>query len=206
MDDFPKLGLAALLGAFIAVLSIACFCMAMGAIWMGLVTSTLGTMLPYQDFPPGAFGGLTSDVPSNVELEMGESAEFNQMFIDILEYEFSGEYEDPYGYVESPSDDAIFFWVKVRIANDSGRPLYTPNPEDFSAIIDGLQYDTYFFNERKGYESFISGELYPGAAKQGWVRFTIPEEARDQPIRVVFIPNDFYTNASYSWMIDEGDQ
>ena len=205
MDDFTKFGLSALIGGFIAVFAIACFCMAVGAVWMGFVTSTIGTMMPYSDMPSGPFG-LSSEVATNVELEPGETAEYNEMLIDVQDYEFSGEYEDPYEFVESPPDDSIFLWVKVRIENDGERPVYTPNPEDFSAIVDGLQYDAFYYSERKGYESFISGELFPGAAKQGWVRFSVPEDAQDQPIQVVFIPTDFYANTSFSWMINEGEQ
>ncbi len=205
MDDFQKFGLSALVGAFIAVFAIACFCMAVGAVWMGFVMSTIGTMMPYSDVPPSPFG-LTSDAPTNLELELGESADYNQMFVEVLDYEFSGEYEDPYEFVESPPDDSIFLWVKIRIENDGDRPVYTPTSEDFSAIIDGLQYDAFYYSERKGYESLISGELFPGAAKEGWVRITVPAIARDIPIQVVFIPTDFYASNSYSWMLGEGDQ
>jgi hypothetical protein len=206
MEDATKIGLGVVLGVFVAIFAVACLCLVGGAGWAAVVSSTMSSTAPFLDPAFSDCGGFSTVPVKTTTLELGEAAEYGGMEVEILNYEFSGGYADPYEYYEAPPDDATFLWVEMKVSNTSDQPAYAPYQEEFSVVADGIQYESAYYSERPGYAIYNSAELFPQAGKLGWVRFTIPESSMEDELWVGFMPYDDGARTIYKWELAPVDE
>ena len=199
MEDATKIGLGVVLGVFVAIFAAACLCLIGVAGWASVASLAMSSQTPFYEPGYTDCGGFPTVTANAVTLDPGEAAEANGIEVRVLDYDFSRGYEDPYEYYEAPPEDAIFLWLELKVSNTNDYPAYAAGQETFAVIADGIQYESVYYAERPGYPAYYSGEIFPQAAKLGWIRFTVPEGMSADDMHVGYMPYDEGARTVYRW-------
>lgn len=196
MRDAVKIGLGIIIGAF-GSFTICALLVFGGGLLISLPpsapASTVGAIPPSDTptvtAPPSTYG-------------TGEYVEHGDIRVAVTAYEFSESYQDEFGFEQAPPEGSKFLWIYVRVENIGQNAVDAPYASNFAIAYEGKQTDAdIFIVDRPGYETYPGGQIFPGVAKEGWIRFTIPSAAKSEDIQVLFTPDSFFSSTYYVWVL-----
>lgn len=202
MKDSLKIGLGVMIGIFGVIACGACAFITFSAGGIALLASAIYTPTPLPTTAPIQPHIAPSSVPP-LPGKLGSSITHNNLLITLSGYEFSGGYQHSFGFEDKPPEGAKFLWIHVIVENIDDNSTYTPMFNEFAILYEQKQIDADFYlsEDRVGYPPYPGGEIYPGATKDGWVRFTLPVSAEPPNILVVMMPFDLFSDENYTWTL-----
>jgi hypothetical protein len=130
------------------------------------------------------------------------AAEYNLMRVSIVGMEQTSDYMDLYGSRIEAQPDSKYLWIQLKVENNGQAPANAPYAEDFALIHDGIQYERDYYNESKDHQSYWGGTVFPEAAIQGWLLFSIPTHAEKDELSLVFAPSEVFPAKYFSWSLE----
>jgi hypothetical protein len=137
---------------------------------------------------------------------LGQSVVYGNVKTTIVRYEFSGAYQGSF-MTEKPKAGFKFLWLYVIAENVGNSPAYLPHGSigsQFYILYRGQQQiepDPYV-EERPGYSPYESVQAIPGVKREGWLRFSVPEQAQPVDLRVLFdAAGGPFLNKYYFWQL-----
>jgi hypothetical protein len=132
--------------------------------------------------------------------KFGASVTYGNIRITLISYEFSGPYQDIYHFTKRPAEGAQFLWVHVRAENIGKTAETVPDSSAFSLIYEDKQTDTGYFSPRPGYAAYSGGQIFPGVARDGWIRFEVPTQMDAKKSKIVLKPN-LFSGEFFTWSL-----
>ncbi len=195
MKDSLKIAIGIIVGV-LALCGLATLCLFTLALLVRIPTPTPAPVgiVPHETSIP------SSTSPPSPQ-KFGASVTYGNIRVTLISYEFSGSYQDTNHFTQRPADGAQFLWVHVR-AEDIGKNAETvPGNWAFSLIYEDKQTDSSsIFSPRPGYATYSGGQVFPGVARDGWIRFEVPTQMDAKKSQIVFKPN-LFSGEFFAWSL-----
>lgn len=138
---------------------------------------------------------------------LGQSVVYGDVKTTIVRYEFSGAYQAGSLGTQKPKAGLRFLWVYVIAQNVGNSPSYLPRESvnsQFYILYRGQQQiepDPYFL-ERPGYSAYRSVQAIPGVKREGWLLFSVPDQAQPADLKVLFdAAGSPFSHEYYTWQL-----
>ncbi len=130
---------------------------------------------------------ITSPPPT--PLVSGQEADYNNLHLKLIDYDFTLEYTTDYNTVRKPGAGQQFLWIHVGLRSSSQSNQSTPDPEHFSVLFQSGEVKP-SYGHRKDHPDYpASGSfLLPGQELDAWLRFVIPDNSGPAGMLFAFLP------------------
>lgn len=95
---------------------------------------------------------------------------------------------------DAPASGYEYIFIKAKVAYTEGEDPTDVNYLDFKAYSDGVEMKQPSTVYPKDYMKLDTGNLMPGATKEGWIAFIIPQ---NKEVIIAFQPNSFDESTAY---------
>ena len=95
---------------------------------------------------------------------------------------------------ENPATGYEYLLVKMKVAYTKGSGPTSMSDFNFKAFCDGVECKSTYAVLPNDYITFGTGDVMPGATKEGWVQYTVPQ---DKEVILSYQPNMFDDGTAY---------
>jgi hypothetical protein len=184
--------------------SIAIVAIAVAVMFVGCIEEETPTKVPEITTSPTEIPTLAPEVPTEVSLNIGETAKTSKIEVTVNSVEKTDYYEwysnivSQY-YTQNAPKDKIYLLADVEIKNVGNDRAYVGSSEFSVTDYEGFRYDPELYLGEDGLEMFK--ELYQNQKMKGKILFEIPEDAKGLKLQYDF--GSLFTGVKLaSWNLD----
>ena len=179
-------------------------CTFLGTLLMGSCNSTGENAVP-TPAPTATPQPAAVDKSLPAPIACGQKITHHDLQVAMDQAEIMDSYISEYGSSREPSAGSQFLWVRVSIKNMGQRDLDLPAAENFSALLDTVEFKP-GYGHRQDHTDYTTLDVVikQGAEVQAWLRFDIPAGADPNGLVFAFLPDSTrisvgFSSDQYSW-------
>jgi hypothetical protein len=184
--------------------SLAIVAIAVAVMFARCVEEETPTKVPETTTPPAETPTLAPEVPTELSLNIGETAKTSKIEVTLKSiervdyYEWYSDIVSQY-YTQSAPEGKIYLLADIEIKNTGSDRVYVGSSEFSVTDSEGFRYDPELYLDEDGLEMFK--ELYQNQKMKGKILFEIPEEAKGLKLQYDF--GSLFTGVKLaSWNLD----